>query len=85
MKDATSAAAPSVIWQPAALYTLYPLYAAGLWLAVIITPMPHFSLRVRKERKGVGISSRTMTTRMPLSAKMRAAVCAKSCDFLRLS
>ena len=51
-----SVAASVVIWQPAGPYTLYPLYFAGLWEAVIITPAAHPSARTAQERHGVGIS-----------------------------
>jgi len=27
-----------ITWAPSAMYTLYPLYGRGLWLAVTITP-----------------------------------------------
>ena len=37
------------------------------------------------DKYGVGINSRTIITRIPLPAKMRAAVSANSRDFLRLS
>ena len=38
MRPSISASTGGMTWAPSLRYSLYPLSAAGLWLAVIITP-----------------------------------------------
>ena len=80
-----ASAAFVMIWQPSGPYTLYPLYFAGLWLAVTTMPPEHPRWRTAKERAGVGMSSGYMYTFIPFAAKTDAAVSENRSDLILLS
>ena len=64
---------------------MYPLSAAGLWLAVIITPAAMPSWRTANASRGVGQGRGSMCTAMPAPASTPAASSANSADRCRAS
>ena len=72
-------------WAPSLRYSLYPLSAAGLWLAVIITPADAARCRTAKASRGVGPGCGSMCTVIPAPASTRAVSSANSADRCRAS
>ena len=63
-----STSAGGTIWAPVPRYTLYPLSAGGLWLAVTITPAAAPSSVTFQASTGVGIGRGSSSARTPAAA-----------------
>ena len=73
-----ASACSSAICAPSSQYTLYPLYSAGLWLAVITIPEIQFRNLTAKESIGVALKSLKRYAFIPLPANTEAASSANS-------
>ncbi len=85
IRASISASTGGMTWAPSLRYSLYPLSAAGLWLAVIITPAEAARCRTAKASRGVGPGCGSMCTATPAPASTRAASSANSADRCRAS
>ena len=80
MRASIPASAGGTICAPSPRYSLYPLSAGGLWLAVIMIPAAAQRWRTAKASSGVGRRAGSMCTRMPAPARTLATSSAKSAD-----